>query len=286
MTPSHADSHLHIFSHGFPATTGRPVLGAALEIDMYDMLRQEHNIVAGLIICYEAGGIDPQNNRYVRGLAATHRWMATLGFVDPRGGAMPEDVGKLLDDGHLGLAVYVPDAETATVVAGWPEATWRLLDERRAIISLNATPDGTPGLRDLIARNSGCRFLFSHLGLPGRYPAPPSKTEAAERIAALLGLAEFANVMVKISGLYAVSDPAFAYPHDAAAPFVALALERFGPDRCLWASDFSPALEYLSFSQTLSIPWLDELAPDDRDRVMGGNLLDLIRSVGWTGEAS
>lgn len=280
-----ADAHLHIFSRGFPDASGRPVLGADLEINAYAARRRDHGIAAGLVIGYEAGGIDPDNNRFIRSLASTHPWMATLAFVDPHGGARPEAIGGLLDDGHLGIVLYVPDAGTAAAVAAWPEATWRDLDARGAIVSLNATPDGTPGLRETIARYPGCRFLFSHLGLPGRYPGPPSMEEAGARIAALLDLAAFDNVMVKISGLYAVSDPAHAYPHAAAAPFIALLLERFGSTRCLWASDFSPALEVVSFPQTVSIPELDRLPPDQRDRVMGGNLLGLLRTTGWTGDS-
>jgi predicted TIM-barrel fold metal-dependent hydrolase len=285
MSPSPlADSHLHIFSRGFPGAGGRPVLGADPEIDAYEARRRDHGIAAGLVIGYEAGGIDPDNNRYIRSLASAHPWMATLAFVDPRTGAGPDEIARRLEEGHLGIVGYVPDAGTAAAVASWPEATWRQLDARGAMVSLNATPAGTPGLRNIVARYGGCRFLFSHLGLPGRYPEPPSMGQAGARIAALIELAAFDNVMVKISGLYAVSDPAHGYPHAAAAPFIALLLERFGPSRCLWASDFSPALEVVSFPQTVSIPWLDGLAPAERDQVMGGNLLGLLRTLGWTGD--
>ncbi|MCP4303569.1 MAG: hypothetical protein GY788_01525, partial [bacterium] len=55
--PTLADSHLHIFSRGFPDSSGRPVLGETLEIDAYEVLRRRHDIAAGLIIGYEAGGI-------------------------------------------------------------------------------------------------------------------------------------------------------------------------------------------------------------------------------------
>ena len=72
-----------------------------------------------------------------------------------------------------------------------------------------------------------------------------------QRLALLLALADHQNVMVKISGLYAISDPSHGYPHEAARPFIDLVLERFGPSRCLWGSDFSPALEHVSFPQTV-----------------------------------
>jgi predicted TIM-barrel fold metal-dependent hydrolase len=92
----------------------------------------------------------------------------------------------------------------------------------------------------------------------------------------LLGAAAFAHTMVKISGLYAVSDPAHGYPHAAAAPFIDVLLDRFGPERCLWGSDFSPALDYVSFAQTVTNQWLDRLNSAERNLVMAGNLRKLL----------
>ena len=92
----------------------------------------------------------------------------------------------------------------------------------------------------------------------------------------LLRLAAFPNTMVKISGLYAVSDPAHGYPHAAAAPYIDLLLDGFSPGHCLWGSDFSPALDFVSFAQTVSNPWLDRLTPAEREGLMGGNLLSLL----------
>ena len=91
-----------------------------------------------------------------------------------------------------------------------------------------------------------------------------------------MALAPLPNAFVKISGLYAISDPAHAYPHPAARPFVESVLENFGPERCLWASDFAPALDFVSFAQTVANPWLDGLAESERADVMGGNLLRLL----------
>jgi len=96
----------------------------------------------------------------------------------------------------------------------------------------------------------------------------------------LLRLAAFPNVLVNISGLYAVSDPAHAYPHESASPFLEILFQRFGAARCCWGSDFSPALDYVNFPQAVDIPWLRRLPPADFERVMGGNLLALLRYAG------
>ena len=90
------------------------------------------------------------------------------------------------------------------------------------------------------------------------------------------GVGAFPNVYVKISGLYAVSDPPHAYPHVAAAPFLEILFQRFGVMRCCWGSDFSPALDYVNFPQAADIPWLERLPRAHLESVMGGNLLALL----------
>ena len=276
MTAGYADSHLHIFSRGFPGTAGRNVLGEDPEIEAYEALRQAYGIVAGLVVGYEADGIDPDNNRYIRTRAAERPWMATVAYVDPSEPPLPAKVEALLNEGHAGIAVYLPNAAASVATAAWLSETWRVLGDRRAILSLNARPEAMADLMPVVRRQSECTFLFAHLGLPGRHSVAPGAAEAADRIAGLLSLAELDHVMVKISGLYAVSDPPHAYPHAAAAPFIDLLLDRFGPSRCLWGSDFSPALEFVSFAQTLSNPWLDRLTASERNQVMGGNLIELL----------
>jgi len=269
-----ADSHIHFFRRGFPGPYGASLLRP--DIDAYELLRAKHGIEAALIVGYEGLGIDPGNNAYIRDLAASRPWMATLGHIDDVTVASAADVGTLLEAGHAGIALYVPDPATAQAVAARPPGFWRMLDRAGAIVSFNARPEATGELGPLIAASPNCRFLFSHVGLPGPQPAVPTRQAAEARIAPLLALAPMQNVFVKISGLYAISVPEHAYPHAAAGPFIDAVVERFGAARCLWASDFPPALDLVSFAQTIDNPLLDGLAPAERDAVMGGNLLRLL----------
>jgi predicted TIM-barrel fold metal-dependent hydrolase len=269
-----ADAHIHFFRRGFPGANGGSLLRQ--EAEAYERLRAAHGIAAALVVGYEGGGIEPGNNAYVRELAATRPWMATVGYLDLTGRPDERTVAGLLEAGHAGVALYVPDAATAEVAAGLPRGFWSRLEGANAIISLNAPPEAIAGLAGTVAATPGCRFLFSHVGLPGRQAAEPSRDATKARIAPLLVLAALPNVFVKISGLYAISDPAHAWPHAAARPFVDLALESFGPARCLWASDFAPALDFVSFAQTIDNPWLDGLAEGERAAVMGDNLLRLL----------
>src|SRR5690606_23430538 len=112
-----------------------------------------------------------------------------------------------------------------------------------------------------------------HLGLPGRHADPPEPAAARATLAALLALAGHTHVTVKLSGLYAISEPPHDFPHAAAAPFVDVVLDAFGPSRLVWGSDFSPALGYVSFAQTLDPRHLAGCTPAEVEAVMGGTLM-------------
>ncbi len=269
-----ADAHLHLFRRGFPGVYGRSLLGP--EVDVYESLRARHGIAAGLVIGYQGEGIDPDNNAYIRSLAADRPWMATLAHVDARAIPTAQALRTLLDGGHAGIALYILEPADAEALGAWPASAWQLLHDRRAMISANVPPEFVGTFGPVAARSAGCTFLISHLGLPGAYARPPGAEAAAERLAPLTRMATLPNILVKISAPYAVSDPSYAYPHQAAAPFVDLVLDRFGPERCVWGSDFSPALDHVSFAQTIASPWLDGLAEGERASVMGGNLSRLL----------
>lgn len=270
------DSHLHLFRKGYGRFGGPSPLGTQSEVDAYEAFMKTHGIGGGLIVCYEADGIDPGNNAYVRKLAGTRPWIASLAYLDAR--SMPDAgaVESLLAAGHVGIVAYLLDTETASAFARWPREVWHLLSECRAIVSLNARPAATALLEPVIAAAPGCRFLFSHLGLPGPAAAGLSRTEAAARLEPLLRLADAKNVGVKLSGLYAI-DP--APPHAAAVPFVDLLIDAFAPSDLHWGSDFSPALGFESFEETLHIPGLAALTDQARALATGDGLAAKIADV-------
>jgi len=271
-----ADAHLHLFRAGFTGRYGRGPYGLGREIAAYEHFRAQHGIERGLVVGYEGDGIEPDNNRYIRELAATRPWMATLAYIAAEATPEPDAIDALLEQGHVGITIYLQEPAKSEAALRWPRESWQRLNARRAIVSLNAFPPATAALAPLIEVNSRCTFLFSHLGLPGRHRARPTVEAARERLTPLLQLAAFPNVLVKISGLYAISDPAHGYPHDSATPFLEILFERFGVARCCWGSDFSPALDFVSFAQAVDIPWLARLSSADFDRVMGGNLMALL----------
>lgn len=268
-----ADAHLHLFARGFAGPTGASDAGPD-ELGAYERLRALHGIERGLVVGYEGEPRYAGNSEELLELARTRPWIAPLAYL-PAG--RPPDPGRLRelrDRGAAGVAVYLPDAAAGRAFAAWPASARAALRDLGAIVSLNATPEATAEIGAAIADLAGAWTLFSHLGLPGRHARPPAASAARARLAPLLALAAHDHVAVKLSGLYAISDPPHDFPHAAAAPFVAAVLEAFGPSRLVWGSDFSPALGYVSFAQTADPRHLAGCTPEEVDAVMGGNLLD------------
>ena len=273
-----ADAHIHFFRSGYRRPALPSMLGEA-ETAVYDALRQIHGLTLALAIGYEADGIDPENNAYIRGLAATRPWLRTLAYLPADSGALaPELVVSALAAGHSGVAIYLPDQRAAEALSAWPAAAWQALAAHHHLVSLNARPPALAVLRPLFATRPAVTFLLSHLGLPGTVRAGTTAAEIDQRLAPLLALSDLPNIYVKISGIYAMSEPAHDYPHQGAAALIARVLDGFGGRRCLWASDFAPALEFVSFAQAIAWPGLDALAPSERRDIMGGNLTRLLRA--------
>jgi len=272
-----ADSHIHLFRDGFAGRYGRSPVGFGPEVDVYETLRHVHDITAALVVGYEDDRINPSNNEYLRELAESRPWMSTLAYVRAAEPQRASRIEQLLAAGHHGVALYLTDPAATDAVGSWAPSAWHVLAGSGAMLSVNVVAGCLPALEPIARRHEGCTFLISHLGDPGSHADVPSRAEAAARLAPLLGLADLANVHVKVSGLYAICDPPHQYPHPQATPFVDLVLETFGPGRCLWGSDFSPSLDFISFEQALEPVQLAGLSDADRNLVMGGNLLELLR---------
>ena len=93
----------------------------------------------------------------------------------------------------------------------------------------------------------------------------------------VVDLAVYPGVRVKLSGFYALTSPGHDFPHQAAWPYVEQLVDAFSSSRLLWASDFSPCLDWVTFPQTIDVvnrmPFLSEGAVAE---ITGGNLLALL----------
>jgi predicted TIM-barrel fold metal-dependent hydrolase len=106
---------------------------------------------------------------------------------------------------------------------------------------------------------SDVRIVVDHCGRP----LPPAGLDQPG-FAALLRLAATGRVFVKISGYAKFSEQ--PYPHRDIWPYVQCLIQSFGPDSCVWGSDwpFLRAPERIDYGPLLKL--LERLVPDPADR--------------------
>ena len=121
------------------------------------------------------------------------------------------------------------------------------------MVSVNSRGESLSGWLPVLQRHGGLRVVVSHVGQPPKVIEPPSAAEARQPLTEVLSLAAFPGPCVKLSGFYALSETPYGYPHQAAWPYVEQLAADSGTDRLLWASDFSPCLDNLSFPQTFGL---------------------------------
>jgi L-fuconolactonase len=116
---------------------------------------------------------------------------------------------------------------------------------------------------ELVRRTPDVQFVLDHVGKP-RIGADPSRWQ--------LQIAELAarrNIVCKLSGLMTeiVSGPTGV---EAVEPFLAYALAEFGPDRCLFGSDWPVMTTAATYSDWLDLVTRLLSGEDERRAVMAG----------------
>ena len=117
------------------------------------------------------------------------------------------------------------------------------------------------------------QLVLDHLGL--RQPfLPPVPTQPFAALEAVLALAQFDNVAIKISGACTLSHQPYPYL-DLRAPLEKI-FTAYGFERCLWGTDWTRAVAFLSYAQGVDAFRIENwLSVPERAALMGGSLARL-----------
>lgn len=277
--PTRADAHAHFFHAGYVALLPENCRRIQPdEVTLYQGLAQQYEVQQVLAVGYEAEPWAVGNNRYLSRLAASLPWLRPVAFVAEPARLEIATLEKWRQESFVGLSFYCFNTQQAAALSQVSAEIWRWLAEQRWLISVNSRGEYWTAWQPLLERQPDLRLLASHLGLPPAVETAPATARQALR--EVVALAQFPGAHIKLSGFYALTRPGYAYPHQAAWPYVEVLLAAFGSTRLLWGSDFSPSLEWLSFPQTFGLfetmPFLNGA---DRKRIEGGNLLALLAGV-------
>lgn len=127
---------------------------------------------------------------------------------------------------------------------------------------------------ELVRRHPDQQFVLDHLGKP---PVGDNATARAWR-SFIRKLAATSSVSCKLSGL--ASELVAAAELDDTRPYLAYALEMFGPDRCLFGSDWPVLTGYASYSDWFDLVGdaLRGYSPRERAAVFIGTATHIYRT--------
>ena len=251
------DCHVHVFDpQRFPYAADAHYTPTGAETGTVEQLRRTHDahgVRHALLVGPNSGY--GEDNRYLLDCLA----------ADPqrfRGFAVaPVDLGRaelarLRAAGVLGVTLNAALLGVAYYAEVGPQLA--ALAELDMIADVQVVDDQLLDLGPLLDR-SGVRVVIDHCGRPD-----PRNGSAESGFAELLRRGRDGRTLVKLSGHYKFSHR--PHPHEDAWPFVRALVDAFGPDRCVWASDwpFLRAPARIDYAPLLAL--FAELVPDHATR--------------------
>ena len=259
------DSHAHVIDPlRFPYVAAGgyiPKQHETGEAAAFRTVLQKHGISQGLLVQPSCYGFD--NSAMLSAIANEPAKLRGIAVVEPT--ISERDVQDLKIRGVVGVRLNVgsfdphfferPEADTFLNKAasfGW---FVQIYAQAAAWQTFGAT-----------LLKSDARIIIDHMGHP-----KVSAGTAQPGFEIVRRIGRETNAVVKLSAAFRVSQQ--PYPHADVDPYVALLLESFGVDRCIWGSDWP------FINTPLSVRYDEQLAcferwvtsPQDRDRILSRN---------------
>lgn len=194
--------------------------------------------------------------------------------ADPAVGEAVEDWART--PGAVGVRILV--YESRPMAPTDPGLNRAVAAAARASLPVNIACVGNLDLAAALARaHPDCRLVIDHLGL--RQPMGAGRlADPFARLPEVLDLARFDNVAIKVSGVCTLSEEAYPFS-DIWAPLWRV-FDAYGFERCLWGTDWTRAVDFLSFREGVDAFRLNErLTEGERAALMGGTLQSI---YGWS----
>ncbi len=142
-----------------------------------------------------------------------------------------------------------------------PLAIWSAAAELALPVSALGTPERflTPAFAGIIEAFPHMPIVLEHLGGVGPHwgPGRPDKNIPMELYKAILLLARYPNVYMKVPGLAEFMPrprPMTNPPFQRAEPLWEMAIDAFGASRLMWGSDFPPVANREGYANALKYP--------------------------------
>ena len=264
------DAQVHAYESDHPGRPWAAVLTGPPSANGEEMVAAMDAVgVDGAILvsAYTMYRYDPSFALEVRG-----KYPGRFGLVTPFDAADP-GVGEKIDDwvakdGTVGIRLLL--AHGISDAAGEAGISRILEGARRNDVPVNVyCTQRHKQVATLAAQFPDVSLVVDHMGIVQPFH-PPAPEEGWAEMPNLLALGEFGNVSVKISGAGTLARTPFPFP-DIHKP-VRLILDAFGLDRCMWGTDWTRAVELLTYEEGVeAFRQGDWLSDSERAALMGGN---------------
>ena len=240
------DSQVHAYERNRPERPWSGVLQGPDEVTGDDMVAAMDAVAVDGALLVSPFTMYRYDASYVLEVYAKHP--SRFGLIrpfDPQSGAVADEVAEWTGrPGVVGARVMLNSQEFE---ADDPGLNRILAAGAQAGVPVNVMcSTKLPLFRELARRHPDTQLVMDHVGLvqPFEPPAPPEPFADLDNV---LSLAEYDNVVIKISGACTLSHQPFPYP-DIWEP-LSKVFDAFGFDRCLWGTDWTRAVNLLTYEQ-------------------------------------
>jgi L-fuconolactonase len=205
---------------------------------------------------------------------------AVVGWVDPAASDLDHVLIRDAGRGMLGVRLLRMDGER--LARGDFDASFDATARLGLAIALTLPHPIPQEIARAFEQYPDTQFMIDHVGVgfaPPAHGLPPA--DAFERLPAVLELARYPNVSLKLTGASALSHE--QYPFTDIWPAVRQIVEAFGPDRVMWGSDVTRTGSLATYWQhTHYLREIDGIGEDELTLMYGQNLRRILK---WTPDA-
>jgi predicted TIM-barrel fold metal-dependent hydrolase len=263
------DSQVHVFDRDRPDIPWAVKKTRLAHVDGEQMIKAMDAVGVDAAVIVSPFAVYRFDGRYAAEVAAAHPGrFAIVKPVHPADPALEDTIAEWAAlDAAVGIRLFTE--REATFDPDQPGVA-RMLDlAAQHGLAVNLMCTGR--LREvgqLAARHPNTRLVIDHLGIVT--PVDEYYEEPFADLPAVLALAAYDNVAIKVSGVCAVSHDPFPYA-DIWDP-LARVFDAYGLDRCMWGTDWTrtPLLTYRQAVEAFRVT--DRLSVADREMLMGGAL--------------
>jgi len=229
------DTHAHIYS---PDETRYPMIAAPLRpppgTGTIEHLRREmavHGVER--VVAIHTSTAYRWDNRFLADSArANAPWMVGVCTLNPEDPASPDLLRRLVADSNVRGMRSVP-AEGGGRHLDHPgvDALWSAAEELGIVINVLIHVELADELEAMLRRHRGLRVVLDHC----MYPKGADGVDGPV-MRRVLALAEHPNLHAKLTWL--IDSSSQEDPFSDTYPLVRAVIDAYGPERCVWGSDF------------------------------------------------